>query len=547
MQARLDSIRSRILLFAVLAALIPSFVTAWMAYSQNKAALTAKMTNDLVTATDQAARELGVRHKELLVDLRVFAQSDEVIDNLRRLLGGGGAAPRARLNEYLDRLRSRFTDYEALTVLDARGRVVEASGVVSGPPLPVERLARLRGRDAVVGEVRWDARLDKPVLSVAVPVLTSSEATLGAFAVTLNLSGVEDLLQHVAPHDSGQAYLLTSAGALVAGSRGVTREVLGTRPSGIVLESLRQRRGTVTTYGGLAGEEVLGAAQAVAMLDWSLVVEVPTAAAFGHIRRILNITLLILTSLLAVVALAGYRLGLVIVRPLDRLTRAATEVAGGDLAVDLPVAGRGEVALLTQVFNDMVKRLRAGREELERLSITDGLTKLFNRRHLMSTLQEEARRATRSERPLGVLMLDVDDFKKYNDAHGHQAGDDVLVRLAAVLRECTREVDCCARYGGEEFVVLLPETPVDGAVAVAERIRMRLAQEDFDGARVTISVGAAEFPADGETPEFVMQSADAALYRAKHDGRNQVVRAVRRRTSRPSDPKAQRGSRGKAG
>ena len=543
MPQRLVSIRSRILLFAVLAGLVPSFATAWVAYTHDRRALTHKITADLITATNQAARELRGRHRELLVDLRVFAQSEEVTDNLRRLQGGGGTAPRARLNEYLDRLRSRFEDYEALTVLDARGRVVESSGVLSAPPLPAERLEQLRRRDAVVGEVRWDDRLDKPVLAVAVPVLTGLDATLGALAVTLNLNSVEDVLRDMAAHDSGQAYLVSAAGALISSSRGTTRETLGARPPGTALDSVRAHPGTVATYAGLDGGEVLGTAQAVGVLDWSLVAEVPTTAAFGQVRRVLTTTLLLLALLLAAVGFAGYRLGLVIVRPLDRLTRAATEVAGGDLAVDLPVAGRGEVALLTQVFNDMVKRLRAGREELERLSITDGLTRLYNRRHLMSTLQEEARRARRSERPLGVLMLDVDHFKRFNDAHGHQAGDDVLTRLAAVLHECTREVDCCARYGGEEFVVLLPDTPADDAIAVAERIRARLAQEDFDGDRVTISVGAAEFPADGETPEFVMQSADAALYRAKHDGRDRVVRAVRKRATRASDAKAQRGAR----
>jgi diguanylate cyclase (GGDEF)-like protein len=102
----------------------------------------------------------------------------------------------------------------------------------------------------------------------------------------------------------------------------------------------------------------------------------------------------------------------------------------------------------------------------------------------------------------------------------------VLVRLGALLHECTRDVDCSARFGGEEFVLLLPETPVERATEVAERIRARMAQEQFGNGRVTLSAGVAEFPANGETPEGILSAADAALYRAKNDGRDRVAQAA---------------------
>jgi two-component system chemotaxis family response regulator WspR len=143
----------------------------------------------------------------------------------------------------------------------------------------------------------------------------------------------------------------------------------------------------------------------------------------------------------------------------------------------------------------------------------------------METLEKEARRATRNARPFTLLMIDVDHFKRYNDAYGHLAGDDVLKQLAGVLHGAVRTADYAARYGGEEFTVLLPETPLDGAVEVAERIRIRMAEIGFgsNGATVTLSLGLGEFPTDGGTPEAVIAAADRALYRAKERGRNRVV------------------------
>src|SRR5207248_9540332 len=164
-----------------------------------------------------------------------------------------------------------------------------------------------------------------------------------------------------------------------------------------------------------------------------------------------------------------YLLGLLITRPLDRLTHGAARVAGGDLAVDLPVVGGGELGYVTEVFNDMVARLRDSRRELERLSITDDLTTLFNRRYVMEALANEVRRSRRLEHPFTLLMLDVDHFKEYNDAYGHLAGDAALARVAVMLKESTRDVDCAARYGGGEIVLVLPDTEAGGATGAGPR------------------------------------------------------------------------------
>jgi diguanylate cyclase (GGDEF)-like protein len=216
------------------------------------------------------------------------------------------------------------------------------------------------------------------------------------------------------------------------------------------------------------------------------------------------------------------------------LTTGAAEVAGGDLEVDLPV-GRGEVGYLTEVVNGMVDRLREGRQQLEELLVTDPLTGISNRRHLMETMTNEAHRSRRSKNSFAILMVDVDHFKKFNDTHGHLAGDEALKAVAEVLQEGTREVDYVARFGGEEFLVVLSNTDATGALRAAERIRARLAKRSLAvgkrSVKLTVSAGVAEFPIDGDSPEALIVSADAALYAAKRLGRDRVVRASGRRST----------------
>jgi diguanylate cyclase (GGDEF)-like protein len=274
-----------------------------------------------------------------------------------------------------------------------------------------------------------------------------------------------------------------------------------------------------------------------------VVAEKSEDAAFQQVNGFRNFALLVTLLLLAIVAGVAYRLGMIIVRPLERLAEGVAEVSMGALDVDLPNVGGGEVGALTRVFNHMVATLRQGREELasandallsknaelERLSVTDGLTGLTNHRALMQRLNDEVSRARRTARPFSLIMCDVDHFKAYNDAFGHPAGDEVLRMLAGVLRDATREVDCAARYGGEEFGVILHETDLPGAMEVAERIRKRVEATEFPSRSITVSIGVAEFPKDAADVNALVAVADEALYVAKNEGRNQVVQAKRQR------------------
>jgi diguanylate cyclase (GGDEF)-like protein len=534
---RPGSIRSRILTFAVLVTLIPSGLTAWISYTQNRGALEEKISQELTSASTQTAREMDVWLKERLYDLRVFASSYEVTENLTKKKKG--SPTEGRLNDYLNSVRERFSDYEELLVLDPEGRVAGTSAhQLRSLRLPRDWARELSANNALVGNASWDQSLAKGILIVAVPVQRADGRLIGAVAARLNLRGAQRGLRTFAPSTSGQVYLMTAEGEMIVGSQFNSAKLMGTKLAPAVLARLMKQEGSVATYHGMGGAELLGSLKTVPRVGWAVVAEIPADVAYLQVRSFRDLTLMFVTGLLLCVSTIAYRLGLLIVRPLERLTQGAAEVAEGDLAVDLPAA-EGEVGYLTKVFNHMVGRLRQSRqeldavnetlrrknEELERLSTSDSLTGLSNRRSLTQRLSEELIRSHRNDHSFTILMADVDRFKKYNDAYGHPAGDEVLKKVARILRSSTRVEDCTARYGGEEFAVLISGKAGDAALEVAERIRARVADEEFPGERVTISVGVAEFPEHGHTAEAVIASADDALYQAKREGRNRVVRA----------------------
>lgn len=165
-------------------------------------------------------------------------------------------------------------------------------------------------------------------------------------------------------------------------------------------------------------------------------------------------------------------------------------------------------------------------EKLQRLAVTDGLTKLYNSRSFYSQLETEVDRFNRYKHPLALLLLDLDHFKEYNDAYGHLEGDKVLVRFSQIIKSCLRANDSAYRYGGEEFTVILPETAGAEARTVAQRIRSALEAERFSpqggqDVQITISVGVTEYQEEEELSTFI-QRADKAMYISKQNGRNKV-------------------------
>lgn len=208
--------------------------------------------------------------------------------------------------------------------------------------------------------------------------------------------------------------------------------------------------------------------------------------------------------------------------------------------VTLSSSQQDEIGQLTRMFNHMTDRLRQNQieisaassamqqknQQLERLSVTDGLTGLYNRNKLNSIINDQLARYRRNKRPFGVLMIDIDYFKTLNDGLGHVAGDEIIVAVAKKISQSIRSIDFAARYGGDEFVVILIDSTMDDAVGTAERIREQVATiqcgAEDSALQVTLSIGVIQSEPEDSSLTVLLSRVDGALYEAKRAGRDQV-------------------------
>ena len=251
-------------------------------------------------------------------------------------------------------------------------------------------------------------------------------------------------------------------------------------------------------------------------------------------------------------------------RPMARLSDAADAIRGGNLSSRSGLTGTGELAQLGYTFDRMAEELEKytqklqklvyerteklnktnqklvstmqqltdANEKLDQLARTDALTGVANHRHMKEALAFHFALAQRGNRSLTFAMMDVDNFKNYNDTHGHPAGDVILRTLAGIVSDRVRQTDIPCRYGGEEFAVVLPDTTLEQGRSVAEFLRRQIEGHDFPleetqpGGRLTVSIGIAELGEGMQDPLDLVAAADGALYQAKEAGRNRVVAAV---------------------
>ena len=297
-------------------------------------------------------------------------------------------------------------------------------------------------------------------------------------------------------------------------------------PESIQQSYFRERRDTNLHYRDVNNEiiaEIMapvsagGSIRGYVVLGYS---QIDIAEKIASLNRKIGITLLIGFAGAFIITIL---LTSMITRPLLQLERTALQIARGNFTIEKPDVQSGdEFNLLSQTMYSMAKRL-------EELVYNDPLTGLYNRQLLDIRLSEELARSRRHSRPLAMLLVDIDHFKKVNDTFGHLVGDDMLVAVTSLIAKHIREVDCLARYGGEEFIILAPDMTANNArQQLAERIRSAVANERFitsaggHDIELTISVGLAIYPTDARDERELLAAADQALYAAKSSGRNQV-------------------------
>jgi diguanylate cyclase (GGDEF)-like protein len=234
--------------------------------------------------------------------------------------------------------------------------------------------------------------------------------------------------------------------------------------------------------------------------------------------------------LLAGIASAAYVIAVLVAGPVPLSTAAVGQVAFNLVAL----------ALITYVAAVIGREYRRAREEALSLSRFDHLTGLYSRAYLAGALEQEIRRAARSGRPFGLLMIDLDGLKAANDRFGHESGDRLLRAVGDIVRRDVRATDVPARYAGDEFVLILPETDLNGAALVADKIRVDISRlalaHDRAVMRTTASIGLVTYPEDGRTAAELLRRADLAMYEAKRRGRDQIVRFARQAPPDASPP-----------
>jgi len=313
-----------------------------------------------------------------------------------------------------------------------------------------------------------------------------------------------------------------------------------TTRSFLPLEAVDGAAPTLREYTVL-GHHWIGAARALPIGGFRLSAELPFEVAFAPLLEVVTRTFLIDLFLVLLFSYLAYRITTTAVRPIETLSDGARRIAQGQFDLEISEPTRhDEIGLLTRTFNDMMRRLRRYQSEIEtanerlisqneilsQLSVTDGLTGLHNHRFFQDHLTREIKRVTRTQEPLSMLLIDIDDFKSLNDRLGHAAGDELLAGMARIMDNCVRESDLLARYGGEEFVVLASDTDLEGARLIAEKVRTSISESSFilddsmRPTRVTVSIGAAQYR--GNRKKF-FEAADVALYRAKAEGKDCVV------------------------
>jgi diguanylate cyclase (GGDEF)-like protein len=535
---RFQSLSSRILFFVVLSTAATAGTVGWIAVRSTQDFLRREVDRAFPSALAHTATRVAEILDRAEADL---VRSTAVLASHCRREGQGACKNgEGTLQPSLDALGPRLDAVAALAVVDESGSVLAASGQdVAGLEA---RLARSLPLEQGPHEIVPAPTPGGFQLALRRPIGGAGGGAPWAWLhgwVQPDLLAAELASRSLQPQ--AEIYLVDAAGRIVAHPPGFAAR--SPRAAQMALSAAR----SVAEYPGPTGRAVLGTSVRLAA-GLHLVVEAPRDAIFAPAFELLKRIAVIDAAIVLVLGLLAHQIAGAIAQPIRELSEGARRIAEGDLEVSIDAGGStDEIGLLTRTFNDMTQRLRdtmhdaeagadalkrrneelqGANEVLEQLSITDGLTKLHNHRFFQDHLTREIKRVRRTQEPVSMLLIDIDDFKRLNDRLGHAAGDELLKGIARSLNSSVRESDFLARYGGEEFVVVAANTNLAGAIHLAEKVRTEVAESSFvvdesmQVFKITVSIGVAEYRGDRKA---FFQAADRALYRAKAEGKNCVV------------------------
>ena len=503
------------------------------------------------------------RNKNLAMD--IAHNLDEMFLNKMRLLKIMAASQEirsmdpARLTPLLERVAGQFPEYQVVTVADRTGRqIARSDGTVADGTIYYDdrdyfQQAKRTGTTAISDVITSKSAAMLGVV-IAEPIRGATGEMVGLLIFNLGLDNLKWYLGHVELGEKGYAYAVNRQGRVIL------------HPNQAYMETMADFSGRAAVIQAAAGftgwteyEEdgrgLLAGYSHIPSVSWGLVVEQPLHFAMADVTSFHRNNLLILLGSAVLAILLSLWIAKTLAGGIANLSAATVRMAEGKLETRLEVETTDELGQLAANFNRMATQLawrddalRQAKEELERqvaertreltdanqelqrLSLSDALTCIGNRRYQDEFLEREWRRALREQTPLSLVMLDIDYFKLFNDTYGHVAGDDCLRKVAGILTATIqRATDFASRYGGEEFVLVLPATGEQGALTLAEKIRRGVEELAIPHEKspvagvVTVSIGvAAIVPMRDSEGSLLLVAADRALYQAKTAGRNLV-------------------------
>ena len=542
------SLRTKILAVVLLCVSVPVLLMGGYLIRRNENILGEKVRETLNNQLFRTAGEVDEWMSQRVHDASRWSTSFVVFEAVETLSRPEGDAERARrdLKDYLESVLGHYRSYESLFVVDLAGNVLASTREERLEDWGTKLLATGGpSRGGTVSPIHRSEYLGRPTVLVMHTIQGRSDRTVGYFAERLDLTELEALLATPSTDPPPLFWLLDDQGQILV-KGGKVADPPGKQTFPVALPATGVEAGPVTEarLRGL-GSTVYGLRR-LGHTGGFLAATLPVNVAYRSLDESRNRLLMVGTPALAAVFLLSFVLAAGMLRPIQRLSQAAKRLSAGELDVRLPVRGGDELTALTQVFNEMAATIQEKAKQLEEArnelalknadleaanrhlhdqAITDALTGLFNRRHFQDNLDKEMRRCEREERPLSLLLLDLDHFKQYNDRWGHTQGDEELRRVASQVTKSIRTTDMAFRYGGEEFAVLLPSCTKEQAAEVAEKIRAAVGAHGHRAGvlgRTTISIGAATFPQDGRAARALVDTADGALYAAKAAGRDRV-------------------------
>jgi diguanylate cyclase (GGDEF)-like protein len=549
-----ESFSAKIIALVSASVIVSSSVVGIVSMRSTQEFLQEKTSEKFPSILNTSRSKVKIFYERQFNDLVRLSQAKTFTHNLELLIdqiatGTPDSTVIGELNKYLAIVHRKFPVYDELIIATRLGTVITATNE--------NVISEIDSMSDIFDEIHDDAWLSPPSMEknrsavyqwLFIPVGVEGEAGNAFMIAKIDLSVIGNIFNDVRMGKGGDLYLMDSQGKYLTQPRFAETNLIGktamqvpTRDDGKMEIEERSSYDKRKVFSSIAQLEDTG---------WWVAYEEDYEAAMEPVLDIQAKIWVFVVFIGVAFILAALKIVHSMMKPVLALKLGAERINEGLVGVQIPRGSNDEIGMMIDTFNEMAKTITLSKAELqyknkvlnsqndqlqemnlklEELSITDGLTGLFNHRHFWNILNTELTRVNLYKGELALLLIDLDDFKRVNDQFGHSVGDLLLQQVAHTLKETVRDTDIVARYGGEEFAILLPDTDKKGVEAVSEKMRRNVEESRFKvpetdiTTSVTISVGVSVFK--GNRREF-FNAADRALYISKSEGKNRVHHAV---------------------